>query len=567
MHDGDRAPPAGPVLILTPTGRDADVAAGLLAAEGIGTTVVPTLKALQAALDDTAGMVLLADEAVIGADTSVLAAWLAAQPPWSDLPFVVLTRAGTAVRRPTTGTNLAGTLGNVLFLERPLQALSLVSAVKSALRARQRQRQVRDYLAAQVGAAERAAALLEERVRERTAALEAADAERRQMAAALAQAQKMEAVGQLTGGLAHDLNNMLAGIIGGLSLMQTRLAKGQITQLDRYITMAQHAAHRAAGLTHRLLAFSRRQTLEPKPTGVNRLVTDMLDLVRSTIGPGITIETALADEPWLTLCDPHQLENALLNLCINARDAMPQGGRLLIETANTHLTPDAAARLREAGPGDYVTLGVTDTGTGIPPEVIARVFDPFFTTKPQGEGTGLGLSMVYGFLHQSGGHVQIVSDLGQGTTVRLYLPRHDGAEETTAAGPAPLAARPLGRHETVLVVDDEPAVRTVVTEVLRTLGCEPLEAPDGPAGLRLLKSSPGVALLVADMGLPGGMNGQQLADAARRERPGLKVLFITGYAEATRSRGGWPGPGAQVMTKPFALDALANRIRELLPGP
>src|SRR3954466_9736592 len=289
-----------------------------------------------------------------------------------------------------------------MFLERPLNVLSLVSAVRSALRARRRQRQVRNYLAEQAEAAEREAAGLEARVQERTAALEKTERERQKIAAALAQSQKMEAVGQLTGGLAHDFNNMLTGIVGSLELLQQRLAQGRINELERYITAAQGAASRAATLTHRLLAFSRQQTLEPKATDANRLVSNMEELVRRTVGPSIAIETVLAAGLWPCFCDPNQLENAILNLCINARDAMPDGGRVTIETANTWVDHVAAIE-RDMPRGQYVAICVTDTGTGMPPEVAARAFDPFFTTKPAGKGTGLGLSMIYGFAKQSNG--------------------------------------------------------------------------------------------------------------------------------------------------------------------
>jgi signal transduction histidine kinase/CheY-like chemotaxis protein len=460
--------------------------------------------------------------------------------------------------------NLPGRLGNVMFLERPLNTLSLVSAVRSGLRARRRQRQVRDYLAEQAGTAEREAARLEARVQERTAALEETERERQKIAVALVQAQKMEAVGQLTGGLAHDFNNMLAGIVGSLELLQARLAQGRIEQLGRYIGMAQHGAQRAAALTQRLLAFSRRQTLDPKPTSLNTLVAGMAELIRSTLGPGITIETVLEEDLWLTFCDPHQLENALLNLCINARDAMPDGGRLTIETENTHLTPAQAAALPETRPGEYAVLCVIDTGCGMPPEVIARVFDPFFTTKPLGQGTGLGLSMIYGFVQQSGGHVQISSTVGQGTTVRLYLPRHDGAEqaiprEGAAATPAQATAQ-----GTVLVVDDEPPVRMLISELLTDLGYAVQVAWDGPSALQTLSSLAEVDLLVTDVGIPGGMNGRQLADAAREQRPGLKVLFITGYADTVLSVKGLLGTGMAVMTKPFAISDLVAKIRTMV---
>jgi PAS domain S-box-containing protein len=388
-------------------------------------------------------------------------------------------------------------------------------------------------------------------------------AERQRAEEALRQAQKMEAVGQLTGGIAHDFNNLLTGITGSLELLGTRVAQGRVKDVDRYINAAQGAARRAAALTHRLLAFSRRQTLDPKPTDMNRLVSGMEELIRRTVGPEIAIEVVAAGGLWPTLVDPPQLENALLNLCINARDAMPDGGRITVETANKWLD-DRAARERDLPPGQYVSLCVTDTGVGMSPEVIARAFDPFFTTKPLGQGTGLGLSMIYGFVRQSGGQVRIYSEVGQGTTMCLYLPRHYG-EADTADGLSELADAPrAGQGETVLVVDDEATVRMLVTEVLEDLGYAAVEAADGTSGLKVLQSDLRVDLLVTDVGLPGGMNGRQLADAARALRPDLRILFITGYAENAVVGNGLLGHGMQVLTKPFAMDALAGRIRELI---
>ena len=380
----------------------------------------------------------------------------------------------------------------------------------------------------------------------------------------LRQAQKMEAVGQLTGGIAHDFNNLLAGISGSLELLQTRVAQGRIGDLERYLGAAQGAAKRAAALTHRLLAFSRRQTLDPKPTDVNRLVAGMEELVRRTVGPEVAVEVVAAGGLWATLVDPNQLENALLNLCINARDAMPGGGQLTIETGNKWLD-ERGARERDLTPGQYVSLCVSDNGAGMAPEVIARAFDPFFTTKPIGMGTGLGLSMVYGFTRQSGGQARIYSEPGQGTMVCLYLPRHHG-EADMAEGSGERAEAPRAEQgETVLVVDDEPTVRMLVTEVLGDLGYIAVEAADGLAGLKVLQSNARIDLLVTDVGLPG-MNGRQLADAARERRPGLKVLFITGYAENAVLSHGHLDPGMHVLTKPFAMDALAGRIKELIAG-
>ena len=380
---------------------------------------------------------------------------------------------------------------------------------------------------------------------------------------ALRQSQKMEAVGQLTGGLAHDFNNLLAGISGSLELMQTRMSQGRLTELDRYMTAAQGAAKRAAALTHRLLAFSRRQTLDPRPTDVNRLVAGLEELVRRTVGPAIEVEIVAAGGLWVTLVDPPQLENALLNLCINARDAMPDGGRLTVETGNRWLDRRAAAE-RDLPPGQYVSLCVSDTGSGMTPDVIAKAFDPFFTTKPIGQGTGLGLSMIYGFARQSGGQVRIYSEVGEGSMICVYLPRLVGAEEVVEPLPEFTAAPQAGDGETVLVVDDEPTVRMLVTEVLQELGYAAVEAADAPAGLKVLQSNSRVDLLITDVGLPGGMNGRQMADAARVSRPNLRVLFITGYAENAAVGNGLLEPGMEVLTKPFAIEALASRIREII---
>ncbi len=379
----------------------------------------------------------------------------------------------------------------------------------------------------------------------------------------LRQSQKMEAVGQLTGGLAHDFNNLLTGITGSLELLQARVAQGRVNDLDRYLLAAQGASKRAAALTHRLLAFSRQQTLEPKVVDVNRLVAGMEELIRRTAGPSIEVEVVGAAGAWTVMADHNQLENALLNLCINARDAMPAGGRLTIETANKWLD-DRAAKERELPPGQYLSLCVSDTGTGMTQEVIRRAFDPFYTTKPIGMGTGLGLSMIYGFVKQSGGQARIYSEPGQGAMVCLYLPRHLGSGGPVAEAESAAAAVQGTLGGSVLVVDDEPTVRMLVTEILEDLGYAAIEAEDAAAGLRVLRSGARVDLLVSDVGLPGGMNGRQLADVARVLRPDLKVLFITGYAENAVLGHGHLDPGMRVMTKPFAMDALAARIRAMI---
>jgi PAS domain S-box-containing protein len=379
---------------------------------------------------------------------------------------------------------------------------------------------------------------------------------------ALRQAQKMEAVGQLTGGLAHDFNNLLAGISGAFQMIGVRLAQGRTRDVDKYVTAGQGAARRAASLTHRLLAFSRRQTLSPKPLVVNRLMTELVELVRRSVGPSIQVETIEAVGLWPTLVDANQLENALLNLCINSRDAMPNGGRITIETANRWID-ERTARERNLEPGQYITICVSDTGVGIDKETLERVFEPFFTTKPLGQGTGLGLSMVYGFARQSHGHVRIYSEVGKGTMVCMYLPRYHGdeqAEPVHVDTPEPSRAS----DTIVLVIDDEPTVRMLITDALGDLNYTCIEAVDGPAGLEVLQSDKRIDLLITDVGLPGGLNGRQVADAALALRPKLKVLFITGYAENAALNHGHIGPGMAVLTKPFAIPELARRVERML---
>jgi PAS domain S-box-containing protein len=387
--------------------------------------------------------------------------------------------------------------------------------------------------------------------------------ERRRLEQQLLQSQKMEAVGQLTGGLAHDFNNLLTGIIGSLELVQNRVAQGRIQDLDSYLAAGQGAARRAAALTHRLLAFSRRQTLDPRPVDANRLITDLVDLIRRTVGPQIMVEVVGAVGLWTTRVDPNQLENALLNLCINARDAMPNGGKITMETANRWI--DARTSIvRELPEGQYISVCVSDTGSGMSPDVLARAFDPFFTTKPLGEGTGLGLSMIYGFARQSGGQVRLYSEPSRGTNACIFLPRWLGGEAQTEDSSPVKAGLPEGQGETVLVVDDEPTIRLLVGEVLQDLGLQGIECSDGISALKILESDRRIDLLVTDVGLPNGINGRQLADAARVLRPELKVLFITGYAENAVFGHGVLPTGFAVLTKPFEMDMLAKRMLSVM---
>jgi len=383
---------------------------------------------------------------------------------------------------------------------------------------------------------------------------------------ALRQAQKMEAVGQLTGGIAHDFNNMLQGIAGSLDMVRRRVEQGRTEEVSRYMEVAHKTVERAAALTHRLLAFARQQTLQPRAIEPNALIGDMEDLIQRTVGPAITVELHLDDNAWSVLCDPNQLENVLLNLAINARDAMPGGGRLTIGTAHATLGAADLAGLEGARPGGYVEVSVADTGTGMDEATRARAFEPFFTTKPLGQGTGLGLSQLYGFVRQSDGVVRLDSAPGRGTTVRLYLPRQERARGQEKPSAPVTGAEEAGAGGTVLLVEDEEGVRAMAAEYLRDLGHTVLEARDGPAALRLLQSGPHVDLLVTDVGLPGGMNGRQIADAARERRPGLLVLFITGYAGSVLD--GQLAPGMEMIGKPFALDALAAKVRTMLePAP
>ncbi|MFC7738862.1 PAS domain S-box protein [Roseomonas sp. GCM10028921] len=412
---------------------------------------------------------------------------------------------------------------------------------------------------------------LEAEVAARTKALEKTNlrlldeiAGRERVEAQLRQAQKMEAIGQLTGGIAHDFNNLLAVIQGSLQLLQRRLDRAEWGALQRYVDSAREGAEKAATLTHRLLAFSRRQALAPEPVDANALVGGMSALMRRAIGEHIRIETVLAGGLWQTHADPHQLEQAILNLAVNARDAMEAGGRLTIETANTHL--DEAYARANAGvlSGQYVMVAVTDTGTGIPPELLDQVFEPFFTTKPVGKGTGLGLSQVYGFVRQSGGHIRIYSEPGQGTSVKVYLPRFFG--EAVAAVERPTGQEPpSGRNERILVVEDDTAVRRLSVEALRELGYEAVEA-DGPvAALRILDSDPGIVLLLSDVVMPD-MNGARLAEEARRRRPDLKVIFTTGYTRNAVVHNGVLDSGVHLIMKPFSLQVLARKLRQALDG-
>lgn len=400
-----------------------------------------------------------------------------------------------------------------------------------------------------------------------TVQLQAANAALREIQERLHQSQKMETVGQLTGGMAHDFNNMLQGITGALAMMERSIAEGRVERIARFVSVARQSVDRAAALTNRMLAFARRQALQPRPVEPDKLVQGMAELIGNTMGLQVEVRLRLRDGVWNVLCDPNQLENALLNLAVNARDAMPEGGSLTIATADVCLSQNDLSDQREVGPGDYVELVVTDTGTGMSPDVLARAFDPFFTTKPTGAGTGLGLSQVFGFVHQSSGFVRLKSEPGIGTSVCIYLPRYQKVrleEAVVDSGAGVLDTTGSGETtgNTVLVVEDEADVRAMIADALRDLGCHVIEAEDGSAGLRIVHSAIHIHLLVTDVGLPG-LNGRQLAEAARERRPDLPVVLITGYA-GDALRGNNLPPRMEIIRKPFALDALAARVSTLL---
>ncbi|WP_315760156.1 response regulator [Sphingomonas sp. Y38-1Y] len=500
-------------------------------------------EALELLLTHEVALALL-DVQMPGMDGFELAEFMRGSERTRHVPIIFVTAGSADTHRRFRGYEA----GAVDFIQKPIEPDILRGKASVFFDLHQRRRALAD-----------AADQLEGQVRDRTAELEnaldrlqAEIAERERAEASLRQSQKMEAVGQLTGGIAHDFNNMLTGIIGSLDLMRRRMAMGQFEDLDRYIDAATTSAQRAAALTHRLLAFSRRQSLDPAPLDLNALIGSMTQLVERALPEQIEFELALAAELPNALADANQLENAILNLALNARDAMADGGKLVIETG--------VSTIRDLGDGPFVMVAVSDTGTGIPADVIEKVFDPFFTTKPIGQGTGLGLSMVYGFAQQSGGAVRIDSEPGRGTSVKLYLPTTQAP--TIAAVPTPVLARG-GSGERVLIVEDDQSVRMLVREVLEELRYEAVEIGTPTDAVPLLASDQRIDLMISDIGMPG-MNGRDLATLARTHRPELPILFITGYAEQATLRGDFLGTGMSMVTKPFSLETLATRIGELI---
>ncbi|HYC75052.1 response regulator [Brevundimonas sp.] len=550
-HGGDLSERA---LVLAPTGRDAGIAAAILKEAGVPALVCDTLEALRGRLDQGAGLAVVVEEALRDSDLTGLAAWIEAQPSWSDFPFVVLTQRGGSVERNPAAQRLSVTLGNVSFLERPFHPTTLVSAVRTALRGRRRQYEARE----RIEEIRRAEATLERRVAERTAELEAANRqlasqifEREKVESALRQAQRLEAVGQLTSGVAHDFNNLLTVILGNVEQMRKH---ADDPVLKRRLAMMSEASQRGARLTAQMLAFSRQQKLEPRPVDLNDTVLSMRDLLQSTIGGSVEIAAPqLAEELWPAMIDPTQIELVILNLAINARDAMEVGGTLSISTANVVLgepeEPEAPP------PGEYVMVAVSDTGSGMSDEVRARAFEPFFTTKEVGKGSGLGLSQVFGLAKQSGGGVGIETEIGRGTTIKLFLPKANvaPASRSADAGAAPSAH---ADHLLVLVVDDDDAVREVTAGLLTDLGYNVVEAGSGGAALDLIERLDGIDAVVLDFAMPG-MNGADLARELRARRPRVPILFATGYADAEALMG---IGDHEIVHKPFVQAELARKL-------
>lgn len=549
-------------LVLAPHGRDSAVATAMLVEANVDAEPVRDIAQLLRELNAGAGFGVIAEESLVDFDLRALADWIRSQPEWSDFPFVLLTRRGGGLERNPEAGRFLEVLGNVTFLERPFHPTTFVSLAQSSLRARRRQYEARarlEELDRVTTDLRDLAASLEIKVQERTRDLASANdrlteeiAERERAEARLVQAQKMEAVGQLTGGLAHDFNNLLTAVVGSLDLL---LRRTDDEKLRKLAGNALQAAERGAQLTAQLLAFSRRQRLQPTSINPNDVVTGMGDMLSRTIGPHIRIETRLEPHLWNALADRTQIEVIILNLALNARDAMPSGGRVTISTANLEAVPPALAS--DLTPGQYVSLSVADTGTGMTPEVQARAFEPFFTTKELGRGTGLGLSQLYGFAKQSGGTARIDSADGQGTTVTLYLPRTEVLALNAEAAPTRASRRD---RISVLLVDDDNGVREVCAAMLEDIGCEVTSAANGEEALQALSSS-AFTIMLTDIAMPL-MSGVELAQRTRELYPDMPVLFASGYADLQVF--GEQLSEETVVRKPYRLAELAARLETII---
>ncbi len=550
-----KSQPRETILVLAPRGRDALVARDILHDANLHSTICRDLDELLQNLRHNADVVVVTEEAIRAGDPRELIAWIASQPPWSDLPFIVLTPRGGGLERNPVAAELTTSLGNVTFLERPFHPTTLVSIVRTAIRSRQRQYESRNLNDEQ-----------EQRVAERTAELAVANKElvdqireREKVESTLLQMQRLEAVGQLTSGVAHDFNNLLTIVLGNLTFLKKGLIAAGVNGklLDR-LGYIRAAAERGAKLTDQMLSFSRRQRLEPRPIDLNETIVGMRALLQSTLGGTIGIETHLKRGLWSALADPVQLELAVLNLAINARDAMDVGGSVMIETGNLIL--ESQRYPEEPVPGEYVSIKVTDSGSGMTEEVRAKAFEPFFTTKEVGKGSGLGLSQVLGFAKQSGGGVRIRSQVGAGTTAEILLPRTMANSVSRPPSPIPTERHPQGA--TLLLVDDDNQVREKTRAMLHELGHTVLEAGSGGAALEILERETGIDLLIVDFAMPG-MNGADLARQVRLKQPALPILFATGFADRSALA---DIDQARILGKPFFEDELAEKIALALAG-
>jgi signal transduction histidine kinase/CheY-like chemotaxis protein len=563
-------------LILAPQGRDAFVAARILHEAGLVTAICDRLPKLVEEVAVGAGVAILTDESIESADIKDLANWVGAQPSWSDFPFVLLTeRGGGLERNPAAGRQMEA-LGNVAFLERPFHPTTFISVVKTALRGRRRQYEARarlDELRVSEAHARRAEVELrslnenlEARVVARTREIEAANRqlvaqieERERVEWTLRQMQRLEAVGQLTAGVAHDFNNLLTVVLGNIEFFEKKGFRNAAESiLSQRLSHMRLAAERGAKLTSQLLAFSRRQRLEPKPVDLNDALGSMSDLLQSSLAGSVRINTVFRPGLWPALVDPSQIELVVLNLAINARDASPVGGTITLETANATVGPPE--KPEEPPAGEYAVISVTDTGTGMTKEVLAKAFEPFFTTKEIGKGSGLGLSQALGFAKQSGGGMRIESRVGEGTCVKVYLPRTTSVGIAEASPEAIVASPGHRTGAIILLVDDDNAVREVTASMLRDLGYVVLEVGSGGAALDLLSGDTNVDLALLDFAMPG-MNGMEVARQLHSRFPALPVLFVTGYVDKTAL--GEIGD-ARIIKKPFIGEEFANKVNAAL---
>jgi signal transduction histidine kinase/CheY-like chemotaxis protein len=558
-------------VILAPQGRDALVAAGILREGGLTAEICSDLHSFSEKISAGSGVAVLTDDAIRNTDIRILAEWVKSQPPWSDFPFVLLTERGGGLERNPVATRQTGALGNVVFLERPFHPTTLLSVVRTALRGRQRQYEARARLEAlhesEAHARHAEASVrelngtLEARVQERTGELAAANRqlvtqieEREKVESTLRQMQRLEAIGQLTSGVAHDFNNLLTVVLGNIGFLEKSKSNVSDAKLQQRLSHMRLATERGAKLTSQLLAFSRRQRLEPKPFDVNEALENMNSLLQSTLGGAISINTVFRPEIWRALADPTQIELVVLNLVINARDAMDDRGYVTIETANAKVGPPEEPE--EPPAGDYVMIAVTDTGSGMTKEVLAKAFEPFFTTKEIGKGSGLGLSQVLGFAKQSGGGMRIETRLGEGTSVKVYLPRaeENSNSEVSVATVGVTQSRRTGAI--VLLVDDDSAVREVTASILEDLGYVVLKVGSGGAALDLLDRQSNIDLVLLDFAMPG-MSGVEVARQVQLKYPTVSILFVTGYADKIAF--GDIGE-ERIIKKPFIGEELAKKV-------